>query len=95
MSEQRFLELLQSLLTMADPKKPETVGYVKSVLENLWKLLNSSGMFDRRTFRMIHNAIDSIDELIDIRNDFAGTPGDIAGNRAKRQRLRDMLAPAC
>ncbi len=95
MSEQKYLELLQALLTMADPKKPETVGYVRAVLDNLSELVMSSGMCDRRTLRMILNSIDSIDMLIDTRKDFAGTPGDIAGNRAKRQRLRDMLAPAC
>ena len=95
MSEKRFLQTLQALLTMVDPDSPTSVACVKATLENLLALATESGKADRLTVRTITTALNNIGFLIDQRDDFAGKPGDYQGNTAKQHRLAQMLEPHC
>lgn len=95
MSEKRFIQILQELLTMVDPDNPASSACVKNVLESLFALAKSSGKCDSITMRMMFAAKDNIDSLIDYRDDFAGRQGDYNGNTAKQQRLAQMLRPGC
>ena len=95
MSEKRFLQTLQALLSMVDPDSPTSVACVKNVLESIHALALSSGKCDPITLRIMAVAMADIDKLIYYRDDFAGVKGDYNGNAAKRRRLEQMLMPGC
>lgn len=95
MSEKRFIQILQALLTMVDPNSKTSVACVKSTLENLWALAVDSEKADVITIDIMGRAIYCFDSLIYHRDDFAGIPGDYHGNTAKRHRLLNMLYPSC
>lgn len=95
MSEKRFLQMLQALLTMVDPKSETSVACVKSTIESIWALAVESQKVDAKTMHVIGNARSRIDILIYHKDDFAGKPGDYHGNMAKQQRLLNMLYPSC
>ena len=95
MSEKRFIQTLQALLTMVDPESPASIACVKTTLENLLALARESGKADGLTVRVIWSAVGNIDHLICHRDDFAGKPGDRQGNTAKQHRLAQVLEPHC
>ncbi len=95
MSEGRFIQLLQALLTMVDPSSPTSVACVKNTLENVFALARESHKVDAITLRVMAEAIALSSHLINNRDDFAGKPGDHQGNYAKQQRLVQMLRPSC
>lgn len=95
MSEDKFLELLQSLLTMVDPENPCSVACMRTVLINIQSMAQQSGKVSRLTAVMMDFAQNRFCELIDHRKDFAGVPGEFQQNHHKRIRLRMMLTPGC
>lgn len=95
MNEDTFLKLLQSLITMTDAKDATSIACSKSILVNLDALLRSSGMANGIVMRMVMNAERIFEDLIIHKNDFAGKPGEIKSNKAKRDRLAMMLYPHC
>lgn len=95
MSYERFIELLQQILTMVDPADKEQVKYAKEVLKNLRDLAIASDKADGGVLRAMTIAYHEFEFILPHRNEFAGTPGDITGNRIKRQRLAMMVRPTC
>lgn len=95
MSEKRFLETLQALLTMVDPDSETSVACVRATLINIRALAESSQKCNPMTLYAMDAAIVRLHYLIQCREDFAGRPGDYAGNVAKRHRLSDVLNPHC
>lgn len=95
MSERRFLQTLQALLTMVDPRSVTSRACVKSALENIAGLARASGKCNGLTLRMIFAAQKAIDSLIDHHEDFASIPGDRNTNVARMQQLRLTLCPRC
>ncbi len=95
MSYDRFIELLQMLITMTDPEYEESVQNAKAVLKHLGRLGKTSGMMDAYTFRCIHGAYNEFESLLRHRVEFAGVPGDTEGNMAKRRRLSLAVYPHC
>lgn len=95
MSIDRFIELLQALITMTDPNNEDQVMNARNILKNLLELAGSSGMADRETERAMLLALRSFTHILHTKEDFAGTPGDVYGNRTKRLRLKMMLRPNC
>ena len=95
MSFERYIELLQALLTMTNPDNEEEVLNARNILKNLLELSRSSQMADPLTLRAMTMAYHQFTVLLRHREDFAGKPGDIAANRAKRQRLAMMVRPGC
>lgn len=95
MSEKRFLETLQALLTMVDPGSVASRACVKNVLESIAALARESRKCNSPTIRMIYNTQEIIDHLIDHREDFAGKPGEYQANVAKLQQLRLAINPGC
>jgi len=95
MSQDQFLKLLQSILTMTDAKQKVSAVYAGRMLENLFELALDSGKCDGLTLHMMENSIRLLDVLIKRKADYAGVPGDYAGNQAKRNRLGEALYPRC
>ena len=95
MSYERFIELLQMLITMTDPQNEEQVLNAKNILKNLLELAEDSGMADAQTIRVMHEAYVEFNLFLHRKADFAGKPGDVMGNKAKRNRLAMMLRPGC
>ena len=95
MSFSRFIELLQQLITMTDPEDEDQVRYAVGILQNLHELARRSDKIDRRTLGIIYIAIVEFSDLLRIKEQFAGSPGDVAGNLAKRKRLAMALGPRC
>lgn len=95
MSEKRFLETLQALLTMVDPDSETSIACVKATITNILALAKSSQKCNHMAVYMMEQALFMMDHLILSRDDFAGRPGDYAGNTAKRQRLGLVLRPHC
>lgn len=95
MNENGFLMFLQQLLTMVEKTEPASVQCAKNALENVYALARQSGKSDSLTIRMMDSAIRLFDRLVWHKEDFAGQPGDYAGNEAKRHHLRMMLWPGC
>ncbi len=95
MSEQRFLELLQELLTMADPAVPNASAYARAVLKNLYILVYDSGKGSQTLLYGMKIALKQWQHLVECREDFAGIPGDYRRNAAKRHRLHHMIYPGC
>lgn len=95
MSEERFLELLQQLLTMVDPEDPCSVACMKTILINIQSLACQSGKASPLTTNMMNVAQIRCNDLIMKREHFAGVPGDYLQNKHKRARLRMILVPSC
>lgn len=95
MSEQRFIELLQALLTMVDSRSKTSMKCAKNTLENIFAMAQESGKCDSLTLRMMYNAITEFEYLVELKEDFAGIPKDYSNNLHKRQRLAQMLRPSC
>ena len=95
MSFDRFIELLQQLITMTDPEVKERVWYAENILDNLLRLADESGMADLRTVSAMKLASANFTRFLRNKEDFAGRPGDYSGNQAKRRRLAMMLRPSC
>ena len=56
MSFERFIELLQMLITMTDPENEDELLNAKNILKNLQELAKSSGKADSRTIRSMQIA---------------------------------------
>lgn len=95
MSLESFIRLYQELLTMIDPDDMLSVEFAKSILHMIFVLARRSGKADSVTLRCMDNGVHSFERIARHRDDFAGKPGDFAGNNAKRQRLTHMLRPGC
>ena len=95
MSFDRYIELLQMLITMTNPENEDELLYAKNILKNLLDLAESSGKADARTIRTMMCGYHEFVYLLRKKDDFAGVPGDVAMNRAKRQRLAMMIRPGC
>lgn len=95
MSVENFLSFLQQLITMTDPDDKAAVALAKSALFAVSGLARSSGKIDPMTNRIMLCAEMRLELLIRHKADFAGTPGDYAGNQRKRHRLLNMLSPGC
>ena len=95
MSLERYLELLQAIITMTNPENEEQMLNAKNILKNLLELADSSEMTDGPTMRAMTQGYDEFSMIMRHREDFAGRPGDFAGNTAKRHRLEMMVGPHC
>ena len=95
MSIEKFLEVLQALITMTNPENEDEVLNARNILKNLFELARSSGMAHTITIRYMRSGYEEFTALLRHREDFAGHPGDFAGNEAKRQRIKIMLNPHC
>ena len=95
MNYDTFLKLLQSIITMVDENDPSSVKRGKTILENLRDLVWSSGKANGQVRRMIVGAIDNYENLIQLKDDFAGAPGEIMRNKAKREKLAMAIYPHC
>lgn len=95
MNYDTFLKLLQSIITMTDAKDPASIACAKAVLVNLNGLIRSSGMADGAVMRIVYGAERNFDHLVLHKEEFAGKPGEIRQNKAKRDRLRMTLSPHC
>ena len=95
MSLERYIELLQAIITMTDPENEEQMLNAKNILKNLLELARSSGMTVGPTMRAMTEGYHGFSMIMRHRENFAGKPGDYAGNRAKRQRLEMVVGPHC
>ena len=95
MSAERYIELLQMLITMTDPRNQEEVLHATNILKELLELAKSSGKVKGFTLHMMHQGYFEFPFLLDRKEEFAGKPGDYDTNRAKRQRLAMLLRPGC
>lgn len=95
MNRDTFLKFLQSLITMTDAEDPTSIASAKAILVNLSGLIRSSGMANGQVMRMVMNAESIFENLIVYKEDFAGKPGEVSKNKAKRDRLEMMLFPHC
>lgn len=91
----RFIELLQALITMTDPEDMDEMKYAKEVLRNLNRLAGSSMKVTREVLRTMMAAYAQFDMLMQHKSEFAGRPGDYAANDAKRHRLAMTIRPGC
>lgn len=92
---ERFIELLQALITMTNPNNEEEILNARNILKNLLELARSSQMVDPLTLRTMMQAYQEFTYLLRHREDFAGKPGDVAANQAKRHRLAMVVRPGC
>lgn len=95
MSYDTFLKVLQSIITMTDANSPESIKKSKEIVEGLYQLIASSGMADILVTNMAADAVRLFNEIIMFKDDFAGVPGQIRRNKAKRDRLAMMIYPHC
>ena len=95
MSEKRFVETLQTLLTLVDPNSPESRARVRHILKELFFLARESEKCNGSTIRMIDNAESILNHLIDHRDDFAKEPGARYANKARGEQLRLAISPRC
>ena len=95
MSFERYIELLQQLITMTNPDNEEEVLCARNIMKNLLELARSSKMADAITLRTMMLAYSKFTLLLRHKDDFAGKPGDIFGNRNKRNQLAMMVRPGC
>lgn len=95
MSLNNFLSYLQQLLTMVDPKNRHSISLAKTALSATIAMAVDSDKVDPRTYRVMVAAEENFSHLVDNARDFAGKPGDIAGNENRRHRLQMTLYPSC
>jgi len=95
MSLERYIELLQAIITMTDPENEEQMLNARNILKNLLELARSSGMAGGPTMRAMTEGYHGFSMIMRHRENFAGKPGDYAGNQAKRHRLEMVIVPHC
>lgn len=95
MSTERFIVLLQEILTMMDKKDMMSIAMAKNALSAIVALAFSSGKADAITLRVMRRAEEMFDHLAINADDFSGKPGDRLNNNKKRKRLLAMLSPSC
>ena len=95
MSLDQFIRLLQSVITMTDKSSRLSVSNGKAILDNLLGLAWDSQKCDPVTLRTMTQAACIFESLIQCKEDFAGIPGDYAGNEAKRNRLKQRVCSNC
>ena len=95
MNRDTFLKFLQSLITMTDANDPASIASAKAIIIKLNGLIRSSGMANGQVMMMADNAEHIFENLIAYKEDFAGKPGDVRKNKAKRDRLEMTLFPHC
>ena len=95
MSRERFMQLLQELITMTDPDNAQDVEDAKEILKRLLRLAQSSEKADAYTIRSISGSCTVFEMLLRNKDHFAGIPGDDDGNRIKRKRLWNAIYPYC
>ena len=95
MNRDTFLKFLQSLITMTDANDPASIASAKAILVNLCGLIRSSGMANGQVMSMVTNAEQIFENLVLHKEDYAGKPGDVNKNKAKRNRLEMTLFPHC
>lgn len=95
MSQEQFIRLLQSLITMTDPDNCLSIAYSKTILENLLSLAMDSRKCHPITLRSMKRSITLFERLMAHKEDFAGVPGDYAKNKAMRDRLAAIVQPGC
>jgi len=95
MSLERYIELLQAIITMTNPENEEQMLNARNILKNLLELARSSGMAAGPTMRAMTEGYHGFSMIMRHRADFAGKPGDYAGNQAKRHRLEMVIGPHC
>lgn len=91
MSFERFIQLLQMLITMTNPYNEEEILNARNILKNLLELARSSGTADPRTIRAMSQGYHQYIYLLGHRNEIARRPDDTAENRARRRYLAMML----
>lgn len=95
MSEERFLEFLQQLLTMAESGDQELVELARTALMSVVQLALKSGKVGQKTRQLMILAVDRFELMIIHAADFAGKPGEVYDNQKKRRRLLQMLRAGC
>jgi len=95
MSLERYIELLQAIITMTNPENEEQMLNARNILKNLLELARSSGMAGGPTMRAMTEGYHGFSMIMRHRENFAGKPGDYAGNQAKRHRLEMVIVPHC
>ncbi len=95
MSLERFIELLQALITMTDPNNEFQMLNARNILKNLMELARDSEKADALAIRAMGRSFREFSDIMRHKDDFAGKPGDYSGNNAKRQRLKYMFLPHC
>lgn len=95
MTLDNFLSFLQQIITMTDPNDRAAVALAKNALNSVLALGQCSGMTDAFTLRLMMRAENLLTQLLYHRDEFAGKPGDYAGNQNRRHRLRNVLTPGC
>ena len=95
MSLENFLSFLQQIITITDPDNAASVALAKNAVVSVIALAYSSQKVDAFTWRVMHTAEMSLEQLLRHKDDFAGKPGDYTGNSNKRHRLLNVLRPGC
>ena len=95
MRYERYIELMQQLITMTDPDDEEEVLCAKNILKNLLELTRRSKKATPQTLQAMLIGYAEFSRILQMKEDFAGVPGDIAGNLAKRKRLTTVIRPGC
>lgn len=95
MSENRFLQLLQELLTMVDPDNLDSINKARGVISSILALAEESEKAHPYTIHLMKSAEVCFLRLVRHKDEFAGCPGDYQGNIDKQLRLRLMLQPHC
>ena len=95
MTTTRFIHYLQEILTMVDPKDKYSVVLARNALSTTIGLALGSQKADSRTSRLMREAERQFDYLVKHADEYAGQPGDFAGNEQKRRRLEMVLSPYC
>lgn len=86
---------MQQLITMTDPDDEEEVLCAKNILKNLLELTRRSKKATPQTLQAMLIGYAEFSRILQMKEDFAGVPGDIAGNLAKRKRLTTVIRPGC
>lgn len=95
MNFDRFVELMQDLITMTNPGNGKGMIYAQNILVNLIELACSSQMVDELTLRAMGDGLHDFPSLMHEKEDFAVKPGDVEGNMARLKELALMLQPGC
>lgn len=95
MSTERFITLLQEILTMVDKNDMESVTKARNALSAIVELAFESQKANAITLRVMRRAESMFDSLVSNADDFSGKPGDYLNNNKKRKRLLAMLSPGC
>ena len=95
MNFDRYVELMQQLITMTDIDNEEEMLCARNILKNLMELARSSQKVNPMTMRAMVEGYHEFSMFMRMKDEFAGKPGDVEGNMAKRKRLAMTLRPGC